>query len=77
MANMFIFFRIILLLCHDQEYSQHEHVITWAYASIISFVHNICEYIPMYSLACPWLFTWPDLEEDEPVEEDYASEPDA
>jgi hypothetical protein len=25
----------------------------------ISFVLDVCEYIPTYSQACPWLFTWP------------------
>jgi hypothetical protein len=24
----------------------------------MSLVHDVCEYIPKYSLACPWLFTW-------------------
>jgi hypothetical protein len=43
----------------------------------MSFVHYVCEYIPTYSLACPWLFTWPDLEEDEPVEDEYVIENDA
>ena len=24
-------------------------------------VHNVCEYIQKYSLACPWLFSWLDF----------------
>ena len=23
--------------------------------------HDVCEYIQKYSLACPWLLSWPDL----------------
>ena len=23
--------------------------------------HDVCEYIQKYSLACPWLFSWPDF----------------
>ena len=55
----------------------HEVSSIMAFTFGISYVLNVCEYIQKYSLACPWLFTWPDLEEDELLEENCASEADA
>ena len=33
-----------------------------------------CEYIQKYSLACPWLFTWPGMEEQEYEEEFFGDD---
>ncbi len=38
-----------------------DHMIFWSMFDIYyTRVLNVCEYIPTYSLACPWLLSWPD-----------------
>ena len=43
----------------------------------ISYVLTVCEYIQKYSLACPWLLFWPDVDEGDLMDEEYDSESDA
>ena len=38
-----------------------DHMIFWSMFDIYyTRVLNVCEYIQTYSLACPWLLSWPD-----------------
>ena len=42
------------------------------YIAFISLLHSymmVCEYNKLYSWHCPWLFQWPDPEEEYPAEE--------
>ena len=39
--------------------------------------HIVCEYIQTYSLACPWLLSWPDVDEGDLMDEEFDSESDA
>ena len=51
---------------------QHSDIITHMSFCYHSWV--ACEYIQTYSLACPWLFTWPGMEEREYEEECFGDE---
>ena len=42
-----------------------------------TYFHDVCEYIQKYSLACPWLLSWPDMDEGDLMDEEYDSEFDA
>ena len=39
-----------------------DHIIIWSMFDIYyTRVLNVCEYIQTYSLACPWLLSWPNF----------------
>ena len=49
-------FRLFCDRCyHHEKISEHDYPLLY-----YTRVHNACEYIQTYSLACPWLLSWPD-----------------
>ena len=49
-------FRLFVTDAMIMSISEHDYPLLY-YTRIL----NVCEYIQTYSLACPWLLSWPDF----------------
>ena len=51
----------IFCLSRDWRYDHRIFFGTWLPLIYFTRVLDVCEYIQTYSLACPWLLSWPDF----------------